>query len=154
MILDPNGMPILQPTIDNAETATFNDAFAAVGEGVNSTVASAIEAIPVHGTMTIESGYTFVVPPKLVKTGKLVVLTFRIEVSGAGDLPAFTTLATVPTEFRITNNLTVAATAVKSGVSDYIATVLIKDSGGLQLARVEGGASANRVGGSISWVVD
>ena len=31
MILDPNGMPILQPTIDNAETATFNDAFAAIG---------------------------------------------------------------------------------------------------------------------------
>jgi len=31
MILDPNGMPILQPTIDNAETATFNTAFAAVG---------------------------------------------------------------------------------------------------------------------------
>ena len=31
MILDPNGMPILQPTVDNAETATFNDAFAAVG---------------------------------------------------------------------------------------------------------------------------
>ena len=34
MILDPNGMPILQPTIDNAETATFNDAFAAVGNAV------------------------------------------------------------------------------------------------------------------------
>jgi len=31
MILDPNGMPILQPTVDNAETATFNDAFAAIG---------------------------------------------------------------------------------------------------------------------------
>ena len=34
MILDPNGMPILQPTIDNAETATFNDAFAAIGNAV------------------------------------------------------------------------------------------------------------------------
>ena len=34
MILDPNGMPILQPTVDNAETATFNDAFAAVGNAV------------------------------------------------------------------------------------------------------------------------
>ena len=31
MILDPNGMPILQPAVDNAETATFNDAFAAIG---------------------------------------------------------------------------------------------------------------------------
>jgi len=31
MILDPNGMPILQPAVDNAETATFNTAFAAVG---------------------------------------------------------------------------------------------------------------------------
>ena len=31
MILDPNGMPILQPAIDNAETATFNTAFAAIG---------------------------------------------------------------------------------------------------------------------------
>ena len=34
MILDPNGMPILQPTIDNAETATFNDAFAAIGNAL------------------------------------------------------------------------------------------------------------------------
>ena len=34
MILDPNGMPILQPTVDNAETATFNDAFAAIGNAV------------------------------------------------------------------------------------------------------------------------
>ena len=34
MILDPNGMPILQPAIDNAETATFNDAIAAVGNAV------------------------------------------------------------------------------------------------------------------------
>ena len=31
MILDANGMPILQPAVDNAETATFNTAFAAVG---------------------------------------------------------------------------------------------------------------------------
>ena len=34
MILDPNGMPILQPAIDNAETATFNTAFAAIGNAV------------------------------------------------------------------------------------------------------------------------
>ena len=34
MILDPNGMPILQPTVDNAETATFNDAFAAIGNAI------------------------------------------------------------------------------------------------------------------------
>ena len=34
MILDPNGMPILQPTVDNAETATFNDAFAAIGNAL------------------------------------------------------------------------------------------------------------------------
>ena len=34
MILDPNGMPILQPTVDNAETATFNTAFAAIGSAI------------------------------------------------------------------------------------------------------------------------
>ena len=34
MILDPNGMPILQPTVDNAETATFNTAFAAIGSAL------------------------------------------------------------------------------------------------------------------------
>ena len=31
MILDANGMPILQPLVDNANTATFNAAFAAIG---------------------------------------------------------------------------------------------------------------------------
>ena len=34
MILDPNGMPILQPAVDNAETATFNTAFAAIGSAI------------------------------------------------------------------------------------------------------------------------
>ena len=34
MILDPNGMPILQPAVDNAETATFNTAFAAIGSAL------------------------------------------------------------------------------------------------------------------------
>lgn len=31
MILDGNGMPVLQPLVDNASTATFNTAFAAIG---------------------------------------------------------------------------------------------------------------------------
>ena len=34
MILDANGMPILQPAVDNAETATFNTAFAAIGSAI------------------------------------------------------------------------------------------------------------------------
>ena len=34
MILDANGMPILQPAVDNAETATFNTAFAAIGTAI------------------------------------------------------------------------------------------------------------------------
>lgn len=38
MILDSNGMPILQPGVDNASTATFNTAFAAIGVAKNGRV--------------------------------------------------------------------------------------------------------------------
>lgn len=50
MILDANGMPVLQPLVDDASTATFNTAFAAVGTafaGMNGVVTNiaALDAV-------------------------------------------------------------------------------------------------------------
>lgn len=43
MILDANGMPVLQPLVDDASTATFNTAFAAIGTSLDPRI-DAVEA--------------------------------------------------------------------------------------------------------------
>ena len=95
MILDPNGMPILQPTIDNAETATFNDAFAAVGNAV----AAWVDTLTVATTpVTSPAGYT-TSGSDVFKVGTVVtaVVMSRID---SGDIPSATMVGTVAPGFR------------------------------------------------------
>ena len=68
MILDPNGMPILQPTVDNAETATFNDAFAAIGSAIAGAVPTASTTVSGIAEFATDAETIAGIEPALVVT--------------------------------------------------------------------------------------
>ena len=127
----------------DAETATGTDATRAVTPAGLST----------FGTVTAASGYTLGSITNLAQVGKIVVFTFRVEKTDGSNLSRYTTLATIPAGFRPDANLTFGASAVKSGVDDYVASALVTSGGSLMLIKPEGGAAVNRVEGSGSWII-
>ena len=149
MILDPNGIPILQPAIDNAETATFNTAFAAIGTAIG----TAIGDITTFGTVTPEAGYTLGAATKLARVGDIVVLTYSISKTDGGNLPKYITLATVQSGFRAPNGFTFAGAGVAPGVDDYMTVMSTSSAGVVSLNKVDGGATVKTVSGSVTWTV-
>ena len=68
MILDANGMPILQPAVDNAETATFNTAFAAIGSAIAGAVPIASTTVSGSAEFATDAEAIAGVEPALVVT--------------------------------------------------------------------------------------
>ena len=102
------------------------------------------------GTATAVAGYTLA--SHLARVGPQVTLVFNITKTDGSNVPTFTPLLTIPVGFRPLMGATFGASAVKTAVSDYIATVLVTTSGDLQLARAEGGVPVNKVAGGVSWI--
>jgi len=102
MILDANGMPILQPAVDNAETATFNTAFAAIGSAIAGAVPTASTTVPGISEHATDAETVAGVEPVLVVTTTglryaLANQTRSIVAVNAGGTIMTTAFLTIPT---------------------------------------------------------